>query len=222
VVDMGPPEVSIVTPAANQAVQGSVTLQAQATDFSGIEKVLFSVREPDGGAGIPIGYEDLAGSYNSVSGNWEYFFDTTRLQDGNYVVVAKATDIYGNEGQSSTLSFSIRNWAIITMLPSSKNNNAGRTMPVKFSIKVAASVDPAQPFVYNEDLEVRIYNASSPGTILQRSVYGGRAENYRIETAEQLYITNFKTGKTPAQYVVEIWRPAKNFMVGSFTFAMVK
>ena len=25
-------------------------------------------------------------------------------------------------------------------------------MPVKFSLRIAASVDPAQPFVYNEDL----------------------------------------------------------------------
>ena len=45
-------------------------------------------------------------------------------------------------------------------------------MPVKFSLRIAASVDPAMPFVYNEDLEIRIYDAKSPGTILQRSVYG--------------------------------------------------
>ena len=37
-----------------------------------------------------------------------------------------------------------------------------------------------------------------------------------------MYITNFKTGKTPATYVVKIWRPSKNFLVGSFTFKTVK
>jgi len=33
---------------------------------------------------------------------------------------------------------------------------AERTMPVKFSLRIVASVNPAMPFVYNEDLEIRI------------------------------------------------------------------
>jgi hypothetical protein len=95
-------------------------------------------------------------------------------------------------------------------------------MPVKFSLRIAKSVDPAQPFVYNKDLEIRIYDAKAPGTILQRSVFGTGSKDYRIDTALQLYQTNFQTGKTPATYVVEIWRPSKNFLVGSFTFKTVK
>jgi hypothetical protein len=74
--------------------------------------------------------------------------------------------------------------------------------------------------VYNEDLEIRIYDAKAPGTILQRSVYGTGSKNYRIQ--DGFYITNFQTGKTPTTYVVEIWRPSKNFLVGSFTFKTVK
>jgi hypothetical protein len=78
------------------------------------------------------------------------------------------------------------------------------------------------PFVYNEDLEIRIYDAKSPGTILQTSVYGTGSKDYRIDVTKQLYQTNFQTGKMPTTYVVEIWRPTKNFLVGSFTFKTVK
>ena len=94
--------------------------------------------------------------------------------------------------------------------------------PVKFTLRIAASVDPAMPFVYNEDLEIRIYNVILPGTILQRSVYGEKSTDYRIDLFLQQYQTNFQTSKTPATCLVEIWRPSKNFMVGSFTFKTVK
>jgi hypothetical protein len=99
-------------------------------------------------------------------------------------------------------------------------------MPVKFSLRIAKSVDPAQPFVYNEDLEIRIYRCDntscSSKTLMQTSVYGTKSTDYRIDVAAQLYQTNFQTGKIPAQYLVEIWRPSNNFMVGSFTFKTVK
>ena len=218
------PVVTIITPQANVAVQDGLTFQAQVTDANGIDKVSFYLREPDGGEGTPIGYEDLAAIYNSITGYWEYPFDTTVLQDGYYVILAKAIDSFGNEGWSDVVPFSIRNWAVITLLPSTPNNKAGRTMPVKFSLRIAASVDPAMPFVYNEDLEIRIYrcdnSSCSSKTLMQISTYGIGATSYRING--ELYITNFKTQKTPAQYLVEIWRPTKNFLVGGFTFKTVK
>ena len=108
------------------------------------------------------------------------------------------------------------------MLPASERNKAGRTMPVKFSLRIADSVDPAQPFVYNEELEIRIYDAVDPGNILQTSLYGDTSTDYRIDSVGELYITNFKTRKEPAEYVVKIWRTSKNFLVGSFTFETVK
>jgi len=224
-IDMTPPVMAIVTPFANAALQDGVTFQAKATDnISGVDKVFFSVREPDGGEGTPIGYEDLAATFNTVTGYWEYPFNTTVLQDGYYVILAKAIDNAGNEGWSAVVPFSIRNWAVIKLLPSTPNNKAGRTMPVKFSLRIAASVDPAMPFVYNEDLEIKIYRCNntscSSKTLIQTSTYGTGTTDYRING--ELYITNFKTAKTPAQYLVEIWRPTKNFMVGSFSFKTVK
>jgi len=114
------------------------------------------------------------------------------------------------------------NWTVRELLPDSKSNKAGRTMPVKFSLRIAESVDPAMPFVYNENLEIRIYDSADTGTILQTSRHGDTARDYRIDNDEELYITNFKTKKDPAEYVVEIWRTGLPFPVGSFTFETVK
>ena len=214
-----PPQVTIITPEADVALQDGVTFQAEATGKCGIDKLLFYVRQAGGADGIPIGFEGLPATFNSSTGYWEYPFDTTVLQDGYYVILASAGSP-GKDGWSAVVPFSIRNWAVITMLPATPNNKAGRTMPVKFSIRIAASVDPAQPFVYNPCLEIRIYDAKSPGNVLQRSRFGFGSKDYRISARK--YITNFKTGTTPATYVVEIWRPLNNFMVGSFTFKTVK
>ena len=104
-------------------------------------------------------------------------------------------------------------------IPSTANNKAGRTMPVKFALRIVASVDPAMPFVINEDLEIRICNENG-ATIYQSSYYGDTSTDYRIGT--ELYITNFKTlKKQPQTYLVQIWRP-NNFLVGWFTFQTTK
>jgi len=159
---------------------------------------------------------------NSSTDKWECLFDTTLLSDGYYVVLAKAVDNYSNAGWSEVVPFSIRNWAVLELLPASQSNKGGRTMPVKFSLRIAESVDPAQPFVYNEELEIRIYDQMKPGSILQTSLYGDTSRDYRIDSVGEKYITNFKTKKQPATYTVEIWRTSKNFLIGSFTFETVK
>ena len=223
VEDTTPPATQIISPVLNGALQDGVILTADASDFCEVAEVYFYVREADGGSGSPIGHEDLPGVYNGTS--WEYNFDTNTPQtpDGYYVILTKAVDANGNEGWSTPVPVSIRNWAVIELLPNTANNKAGRTMPVKFALRIAAAVDLAQPFVYNEELEIRIYDKLAPDTILQTSLYGGdESTDYRIDTAGELYITNFKTSKTPAEYIVEIWRMSKDFKVGDFTFKTVK
>ena len=222
VVDNTPPTVQVIVPDTGDAVQDGITLTANANDEGGVVAVSFYVREPNSGNGVPIAQEDLAGTFNGVTGKWECLFDTTQLQDGYYVVLAKAVDTYGNVGWSQVVPFSIRNWAVIKLLPATPSSKAGRTMPAKFSIRIAQAVDPAMPFVYNEDLEIRVYKSTNPSVILQRSRFGTGSTDYRIDIAGEKYITNFKTLTTPATYVVEIWRPEKNFKVGSFTFKTVK
>ena len=95
-------------------------------------------------------------------------------------------------------------------------------MPVKFSLRIAPSVDPTQPFVYNEGLEIRIYKTADSEDILQTSHYGSKSKDYRINSLNELYITNFRTTKRRAEYTVEIWRTSKNWMIGSFTFETVR
>ncbi len=225
VEDYCPPTVNVTIPSAGAAVQDGVTLTAEASDISGVASVFFYVREPGDTTGIPIGQENLAGILaggTSEDGEWEHSFDTTLLQDGYYVILAKAVDTHGNESWSEVVNFSIRNWAVVELLPSSESNKAGRTMPIKFSLRIAESVDPSMPFVYNEELEIRVYKTSNPGNIMQTSHYGDSSKNYRIDSVGEKYITNFKTTKKPAEYTVEIWRMNKNWMVGDFTFETVK
>jgi len=219
--DTTPPIISMVSPPSGSALQDGVTFKANVADHeSGVASVTFSIREANGGTGIPIGFENLVPDYDSATGIATLTFDTLKLPDGNYLVVVSATNGDGKSG-SIKVPYSIRNWAVLKMLPATPNSNAGRTMPIKFAIKVAASVDPAQPFVYNDDLTIKIFVTSNPGNVLQTSKFGSGARDYRIENNKH-YITNFQTSKVPMQYTVEIWRNNKNFLVGSFTFKTVK
>ncbi len=216
-----PPIVSMVSPSSGSALQDGVTFTASVTDESGVASVNFSIREDDGSNGIPVGFEDLVPDYNPYTGIATLMFDTLQLPDGYYLVVVSATDIDGN---STTIKvpYTFDNWATIELLPATKSSKAGRTMPIKFSLRVSEVVDPNQPFVYNEDLMIKIYATSDPNDILQISEFGVESRDYRIDEPAEHYITNFKTLKVPKNYTVEIWRASNNFMVESFTFETVK
>jgi hypothetical protein len=219
-IDQAAPTVNVEVPAADEAVQDGITLAASANDAtSGVGDVRLYVREDTGGSGTPVGHEELEAAYNPTSGNWEHHFDSTQLPDGYYVILAKGTDNAGSEGWSEVTHFSIRNWAVLA-LPTKEKNKAGSTIPVKFSLRIAAAVDPAQPFVRNEELTIKIYETGKPGVVLQTSRYGSTAKDYRIDEVADLYVTNFKTMSTPKQYTVEVWR--KDFKVDSFTFKTTK
>ena len=218
VLDNTAPEMIVSDPPAGWALQDGVTFLGSITDAGcGVFSMSFSIREANDGDGIPIGFEDISASYDSSTGEWSFSFDTLLVPDGYYVLYIEAEDNLGNEA-SKTVPYSIRNWAVIELLPASEDNKAGRTMPVKFALVVAAEVDPAQPFVYNEELRIEIFATADPDDILQESYYGDTARDYRISSV--LYITNFKTLKTPMEYTVAIYRDT--FDVGSFTFETVK
>jgi 5'-nucleotidase / UDP-sugar diphosphatase len=216
VTDWTPPEVTIEAPMQDAALQDGVTFIAEATDASGVEEVWFYVRDSSGNV-IDSEFEAMPATQNSVTGKWELHFDTLRLPDGYYGIQAKAVDAYTNEGWSELTAISIRNWAAMTMLPSSASYRAGRSMPIKFSLNVVEAADPEMPFVYNEELTIKIYENGNLVTPLQISVFGAKSTDYRIEP-NLLYITNFMTLKKPTTYKVEIWRTGTDFMIGSFTF----
>jgi len=137
-------------------------------------------------------------------------------------VVAENTVYHDAANPSYIMIPVVPTWEVTELLPSSAKNKAGRTMPVKFSLTVAESTDPEQPFVYNEDLEIVIYAKDNPGDILQTSIFGDTARDYRIDIENELYITNFHTLATPATYVVEIYRyKAGGMLLDSFEFSTV-
>ncbi|HYK92169.1 MAG TPA: Ig-like domain-containing protein [Acidobacteriota bacterium] len=221
VVDSTPPKVQIRIPASGESVQDGLRITADASDLSGVAGLYFWIREPLGLKGASLGYDAAAGTLKSVSagsGTWEYLFDSTKLADGYYVVMAKAIDNNGNEAWSQVVPFSIRNSTVLNlnpMLPSTPDSQAGRTMPVKFALYIPPNVDPARPFVHNEQLTIKISGGSQ---VLQTSVYGSTSTDYRIE--DRLYITNFRTLKSPMQYTVDVQR--KGLLIGSFNFATTK
>lgn len=214
VVDTTPPLVSVLNPPVGFALQDGVTFEVGASDIVGpIASVTLSARDQRGN---PLGFEDLPAIPDPATGRWTLRFDTLQLPDGFYTVVAKASDASGNIGSTPIINYSIRNWAVIELLPASDRNQPGRTMPVKFALRVAASVDPSQPFVYSEQLTIRIYVTDNLDTILQESFFGTTATDYRIDSTKEVYITNFRTLREPKEYAVVILRG--NLTVGSFTF----
>jgi uncharacterized repeat protein (TIGR01451 family) len=216
-LDNTAPLLTIETPQVNDALQDGVTFKVSAWDLSAVASITFSIQCPQGNTISPE-FQSMPATLGAY-GKWSLYFDTRKLPDGFYLFEANGTDVLGNWG-TITVQFSIRNWATIQMLPSTPNSKAGRTMPIKFSIRVKASVDPAQPFIYNEELTIKIYKIASPSNLLlQTSTFGSDSTNYRIDTGT-LYITNFKTQSTPATYLVNIYR--KGMLIGSFQFSAVK
>jgi len=218
-LDNSGPLIIVENPPAGWALQNGVTFIASASDSSGTNGLNFSIREANGDQGIPVGFEDIPATYDAITGRWKWYFNTLQLPDGYYIVLVNAEDNLGHAA-STTVPYSIRNWAILELLPASQNNKAGRTMPVKFALRVAASVDPNQPFVYNQELTIKIYAKDNPSNVLQTSTFGDTSRDYRINAASELYITNFQTLKTPKTYVVEVYR--KDMLIGSFEFKTTK
>jgi hypothetical protein len=221
-LDRTAPNVSIITPQSGVAVQGNVTFSISANDAtSGIETVHLTLRADDGQDGTPIGHESLPATLDPLTGHWEHTFDTTTLTDGPFLLAATATDQAGNTATSDSIPFSVHNtlivdgWEVVELLPATPAHRAGRTMPVRFTLRVMAEIDEAQPFIHNEDLIIKIREAG--GAVLHTAEYGTHATDYRIDLDDQHYITNFRTLRQPAHYTVEVWW-SNDVLIGSFEF----
>jgi len=218
ILDNTPPTLTIETPSEGDALQDGVTFKVSAWDLSAVDSVTFSIQCVQGNVLSPE-FESMPATL-SPDGTWELYFDTTQLPDGYYLFAANGTDVLGNTG-TEAVEFSIRNWACLELLPASKSNKGGRTMPIKFSLRINETADPEQPFVWNEELSIIVYEKGHPEEILQNSTYGTTARDYRIDPEDALYITNFETLKTKITiYVVEVYR--KDMLIGSFEFATDK
>lgn len=219
-VDNTPPMINKIVPDSDEALQDHILLKVNITDECEVDWVKFTIREIYNDTTVIIDsiYESMNPIYDGLN-LWILSFNTTKLPDGYYIFIVNTSDKLENKGYKS-INFSIRNWAIAELLPSTENNKAGRTMPIKYSIRIAEVVDPDKPFIRNEELTILIYKEGNPEDILQTSIYGEKSTDYRINSEDELYITNFKTSKKPKTYVVEIWR--KEILIDSFQFSTYK
>lgn len=196
------------------ALQDVFIFEIESLDATGVSSVTLSIQELNGPmvAQIPVEYigENKWRALDS--------FDTTTLPDGYYEFVVDASDLFSFT-TTKVFDFSIRNWAVLVLLPSTESNKAGRTMPIKFSLRVSEAVDPNMPFVVNQELDIFITDTAT-GEVFQHSTYGDGSKNYRIDELSEHYITNFKTHKNPTIYLVSIYR--RDFLIDEFTFATVK
>lgn len=93
--DTTPPTVSISTPSRNQEVSGTVMIVANATDASGIEKVLFHVE------GMALHWD--------IKEPFTFNWDTTMFEDGPVTLNAEAVDMNGNSRMSTNVTVNVKN-----------------------------------------------------------------------------------------------------------------
>ena len=102
--DTEAPSVSVSVPA--EQVRGSIQVTAEASDPSGVTSVAFSATGP--GGSVDLG-EDTDAPFVAT-------WDTTTVPDGEYEVVAAATDGAGNEGESEPATVLVDNSPPTVML----------------------------------------------------------------------------------------------------------
>jgi hypothetical protein len=98
-IDSEAPVVTLTSPGAT--VDGTVTLEADANDDTGVIEVRFLVD------GVVIGSDDTA----PYSVDW----DTTTVTDGDKTLIAEAEDEAGNVGTSAGIEVTVQNAAMVTL-----------------------------------------------------------------------------------------------------------
>jgi len=87
-VDNTPPTIGIVSPEEGSILREAVTVEAYASDSSGIETVEFEV-----------GTTSTVMAFNNDTGHWTGSLDTRRLSDGTNSIKVKAVDKAGNTAE---------------------------------------------------------------------------------------------------------------------------
>ena len=94
-VDNTAPSVSITEPSGGEAVRGTLTVRADASDASGVESVKFYIN------GMLV--------YTDVEAPYEYVWNTTEWDDGDYTIKVVAVDVLGNEGEDTVTPVTVDN-----------------------------------------------------------------------------------------------------------------
>ena len=100
VPDKAAPSVSVTAPANNATVSGTVSVSASATDNVAVSKVEILVN------GVV--------TYTATAAPYSFSWDTTATTNGVYTLSSKAYDAAGNVGQSTTVTTTVNNIAVVT------------------------------------------------------------------------------------------------------------
>ena len=118
------PQVGIATPGPNAIVSGTVTVDVEASDAFGVARVDFLV---DG--------QLIASSIQSLSGNvYDFAWESTTVDDGQYKLSARAVDAAGNMGFATDRWVQVANSAdetaptVTITSPGSASSNGARNV----------------------------------------------------------------------------------------------
>lgn len=98
--DTTAPTVSVTAPTANQTVEGTVALTANASDDTAVASVQFAIN------GVALGGADVAAPYST---EW----DTTTVENGTYAITATAKDAAGNTATSAPINVTVYNAPVV-------------------------------------------------------------------------------------------------------------
>jgi hypothetical protein len=198
----------------------SITVTASTFDLTGMGTLNYTISHVSRLAITPVtGFIDLPAT-KLTDNIFSLQIDLSSLSNGEYLITAKGKDKLGNVAETS-YSYSRVGASIdtMTLLPFTTKCKAGRTAPIKFSLRTNSLIDPDQSFVYDDGLmiDIRVNGASSPSQV---STFGVGSKYYRIDSVAKIYIVNFKTANVPTIYSVTIYSGTR--ILGSFDFSTTK
>ncbi len=123
--DVTPPGVALTEPGDGITLSGTAILRAQAFDFRGIAAVTFGLNGALGG----ITTTAESGSPDGPPGGiYAAQLDTTRLRNGQYILVAQATDLNGFQTLSATRRITVRNLTAGACTNETRGTDAAETL----------------------------------------------------------------------------------------------
>ncbi len=123
--DVIPPGVALTEPADGVTLSGTAILRAQAFDFRGIASVAFGLNGALGGTATTA----ESGSPDGPPGGiYSAQLDTTRLRNGQYILVAQATDANGLQTLSATRRITVRNLTVGACTNETRGTDAAETL----------------------------------------------------------------------------------------------
>ncbi len=121
--DIKSPTVSITSPSNGATVSGTKTITASASDNVGVTKVELRV--------------DGALKKTDTSSPYSYSWDTTAVSNGSHSLQARAYDVVGNVGTSTTISVTVNNALAPTV--DIKANGSGGPITISYNTSVTLS-----------------------------------------------------------------------------------